>query len=240
MKVGTVHSTSLNGDLEIVSYTNSHNVGVSFFGYSHLIVTTTPKIRSGGIKNRMLPSKYGKGFIGIGKFSSATHKKAYTVWDHMLQRCYCPVYHRKQPSYVNCAVVVDWLNFQTFAEWFYEESNYEEGLHLDKDLKVSGNKVYSPSTCIFVTREVNAFLSCVYRKGEFGVGISSSNSGKLKVQGSDGEGITKHLGTFLVEELESAAKTYADFKYKVRDELVLAQENVEVKRLLMLWEIPTY
>lgn len=240
MRVGTVHSTSINGDLEVVSYTNSHNVGVSFFGYQHTVMTTTPKIRSGCVKNKMLPNKYGKGFIGIGEFTSLTHKKAYTVWHHMLSRCYCPKYHKRQPTYKNCEVVSEWLNFQKFSEWFYNVSNYEDSLHLDKDLKVADNSLYGPDTCIFVTMDVNSFLSCVYEKGTYGIGISLSKSGKLKVQASCGAGSTnKHIGTFSIEDLHKAKKAYSEFKYNLRDELVLEQTDKEVKNSLQLWKIPS-
>lgn len=36
----------------------------------------------------------------------------------------------------------------------YDEDNLHN-LHLDKDIKVANNKLYSPETCIFVTAEEN-------------------------------------------------------------------------------------
>jgi hypothetical protein len=33
-----------------------------------------------------------------------------------------------------------------------------KGKELDKDLLVNGNKVYSPETCIFLTKKVNSFI----------------------------------------------------------------------------------
>ena len=54
-------------------------------------------------------------------------------------------------TYIGCTVCELWHNFQNFAEWYDE--NYSagmEGYHLDKDIKIKGNKVYSPSTCMFV------------------------------------------------------------------------------------------
>ena len=57
------------------------------------------------------------------------------------------------PTYIGCTVCIEWNNFQNFAGWFNE--NYIEGYDLDKDIKVNGNKVYSPVTCLIVTPKEN-------------------------------------------------------------------------------------
>lgn len=71
----------------------------------------------------------------------------------MLERCYSQTYQEKFPAYKGCSVVEDWHNFQIFAKWFDE--NYVEGYHIDKDIKIDGNRVYGPDTCMFVSPKQN-------------------------------------------------------------------------------------
>jgi len=66
----------------------------------------------------------------------------------MLERCHSPQMLKKNPTYIGCSVCSEWHDFQVFCEWFYD--NYIEGYHLDKDIKVDNNKIYSPETCLFV------------------------------------------------------------------------------------------
>ncbi len=95
---------------------------------------------------------YGVGFNSGGSFKpscNSAHTKPYSTWKSMLMRCYSEKYHAKFPSYIDCSVCDEWLDFQVFALWFTD--NYKAGMQLDKDIKVDGNKVYSPSTCLFVS-----------------------------------------------------------------------------------------
>ncbi len=74
----------------------------------------------------------------------------------MLERCYDKAWQDKYKTYQGCAVHPDWHNFQTFARW--HKDNYpNDGVtyHLDKDILVDGNKIYSESTCLFVTQADN-------------------------------------------------------------------------------------
>lgn len=80
----------------------------------------------------------------------------YCAWDRMLSRCYDDKVHENHPTYKDCTVCDDWLAFSKFKTWM--EQRDWQGKHLDKDILVKGNKVYSPDTCVFVTRDVNAFM----------------------------------------------------------------------------------
>lgn len=83
--------------------------------------------------------------------------KAYKLWGGMLERCYSADCQAKHPTYLGCSVAEDWLSFSAFEMWF--NTNYVDGYHLDKDILVQGNKVYSAETCVFVTKKLNTLLT---------------------------------------------------------------------------------
>lgn len=89
---------------------------------------------------------------------SIRNEKCYRVWTRMLQRCYDEKFHKKEPTYIGCTVCDEWLLYSNFEKWFNE--HYIEGFEIDKDLLCYGvKKIYSPSTCIFLPREINVLLS---------------------------------------------------------------------------------
>lgn len=95
---------------------------------------------------------YGVGFDSGGTFiktKGRAHTKVYSTWKSMLMRCYSENYHVKFPTYIDCYVCDEWLDFQVFAKWFC--GNYVTGMQLDKDIKVDGNKIYGPEFCVFVS-----------------------------------------------------------------------------------------
>ena len=81
----------------------------------------------------------------------------YNTWNHMIQRCYSEKCQLKQPSYIGCSVCDEWKHLSNFKKWYDE--NYKEGFHLDKDILIEGNKVYSPATCRYVPRYLNNLLN---------------------------------------------------------------------------------
>lgn len=81
----------------------------------------------------------------------------YLRWKSMLTRCYGKLYQTKQPSYIGCSVHTDWHRFSNFRAWM--ETQDWEGKQLDKDILIPGNTVYDPSSCVFVTAEVNSFIN---------------------------------------------------------------------------------
>ena len=122
---------------------------------------------------------YGHGYIGKGKHKAVDengkHSKCYEVWVKMLQRCFDEKFQIKRPTYKGCKVCTEWLNFQVFAEWFYNNYYEIEGerMHLDKDILIKGNKIYSPNTCVFVPQRINTlFIKRNKVRGEYPIGVS--------------------------------------------------------------------
>lgn len=82
----------------------------------------------------------------------------YTAWTNMLRRCYDEAYQEKFPTYKEVGVCSEWFVFSKFREWMLKQ-NFD-GKVLDKDiLSCNGLKIYSPSTCCFVSNRVNVFLT---------------------------------------------------------------------------------
>ena len=94
----------------------------------------------------------------------------YRAWANMLKRCYNRKYQAAKPTYVGCSVASEWHVFSAFRGWMASQG--WEGNHLDKDVMVPGNKVYGPDTSVFVSPELNAFLTDRgASRGEWPIGV---------------------------------------------------------------------
>lgn len=157
--VGKTFDSNKCGKFVVEEYKNANNVKVRFTLTGGIKKTKMCHVRSGNVRDDMMPVVYGVGFIGIGPFSSRVNGKktiCYHKWNGMLQRCYSAEYHNNKPTYRDCTVCDEWHNFQNFAKWFYENyPNDGNEYHLDKDIKIKGNKTYSPDACSFVTASEN-------------------------------------------------------------------------------------
>ena len=128
----------------------------------------------------------GHGYFGEGIYKSRDKNgkktKCYNTWKHMLTRVYNKKYKEKHPTYENCTICEEWLNFQNFAKW-YEENYYEvEGqrMHLDKDILIKGNKMYSSETCVFVPQRINELFTKNNRiRGDYPIGITYHKRDKV-------------------------------------------------------------
>ena len=122
---------------------------------------------------------------------------AYSTWKNMLERSFNLDFKNRHPAYADVTCCDDWLLFTNFAKWF--KNNYVSGYHLDKDILVKDNKVYSPDTCIFVPKEVNLFLilrdSC---RGLLPIGVSAKSVKYVSQIGDNKH--KKHLGYFDTKE----------------------------------------
>ncbi len=123
----------------------------------------------------------------------------YDVWRSMLTRAYCQKLQARQPTYIGVTVCEEWHSFMAFRAWM--EAQDWEGKQLDKDIIVPGNKVYSPATCAFVSREINMLLNDrAASRGEWPIGVywhGASNKFRAQIK-EDGE--KRHLGSFDIPE----------------------------------------
>lgn len=152
--------------------------------------------------------------VGVNDIDCISSEKSYIVWKNMIKRCYDLKVQEKQRTYIGCSVCDDWLIYSNFKKWF--DCNYIDGWHLDKDLIIKGNKVYSPDTCCFVPRILNNTNKRYYynkKKLPIGVRLNKNNLffSEIKYNGK-----SEYLGSFnSIEE--------AFFKYKVRKEQILSE-----------------
>lgn len=150
-----------------------------------------------------LPLRRGKVF-GIGVITSGEpvrHKPSYNTWAEMLRRCYSHEQSDKWSAYRGCSVCDEWLVFDNFDRWY--NAHYVEGWHLDKDILVKGNKVYSPQTCCFVPQIINESVKSNIRKRELPQGVTKKRN--KFCAGSTYKGKKYCLGYFdTVDEAEKA------------------------------------
>lgn len=126
----------------------------------------------------------------------------YRRWHGMLQRCYSTKLHAKHPTYKHCTVCSEWLTFSAFKIWMIPQ--HWQGLELDKDIKVKGNKVYSPGTCLFIPQTLNSLLNnCAASKGKHPVGVSLER-GMFRAE-IHNNGNSEYLGHFITAAEASQA-----------------------------------
>ena len=99
----------------------------------------------------------------------------------MIERCYTEKHADIHRAYYGiCTICDEWLNFQAFAEW-YDKNKYKcDGrLHLDKDIRYPGNKIYSQETCLLVPQRINMLFMNKSNKRGLPNGISECPEGYL-------------------------------------------------------------
>ena len=146
-------------------------------------------------------SDYMIEFVSEGKRVMCPY---YRVWTHMMTRCYSANFHIKNPTYAGCFVCEEWFVFSSFKLWMVKKE--WQGMELDKDIKVKGNKIYSPDNCLFIPRSLNGLLNNhAAKRGLYPIGVHLHKAtGKFMATISCG-GKRKHLGCFETDKKASSA-----------------------------------
>lgn len=167
-RIGLTYLNNKNELMTIIEYIDSAHIIVEFNDeYKFKVQTTFNNFKRGEVYNPYRRSYYGKGYLGEG-YKPSRNDKVMRYWMNMLKRAYNENFINLHPTYKNCSVCEEWLNFQNFYKWFNE--NYynvdDNTMCLDKDIIKKGNKIYSPDNCVFVPQ----FINCIFTKRDNGRG----------------------------------------------------------------------
>ena len=162
--IGNEYITNEGYTVKIIDYVDTKNVLVKFVDRPDVqIWSSQQNIKNGQIKNPYHKSVYNRGFYGMGIYTARKNNiktEECVKWFSMFVRCYDEKYHKRQPTYIECEVSDEFCNFQNFANWYYHHKYVcKYPLEIDKDLLYEGNKIYSPSTCCLIPKEINATLN---------------------------------------------------------------------------------
>lgn len=103
----------------------------------------------------------------------------YRTWFHIVRRCYDSRVHLIRPTYTDCKMHESWHLFSVFSEWMKTQD--WPGMHIDKDILLPGNKIYGPDTCVFITPNLNVFLTDRSRaRGSLPLGVHLNDGGKYR------------------------------------------------------------
>lgn len=222
-RTGEENINNFGSKMVIIGYRNTRDVDVYFPEYDWMARSVEYKqFKKGDIKCPYERSVYDIGYIGEGKYKVSENgklTKCYRTWHSMLTRCYDEKHRYKNPTYKDCEVYNEWLCFQKFAEWYYDNYYEIEGekMCLDKDILNKGNKVYSPENCVFVPEIINKlFTKRDKTRGEYPIGVDYHKAGNkfrarcnvydFKIK----KLINKHLGLYNTQE--KAFEVYKHYK----------------------------
>lgn len=203
-RVGEEFTTTYGQKIKIVEYFGWDNSTVKFADNTIVKNVHYRAIVLGNVRNPNYKGIYGVGFMGegvYGSYKSKSRNKFYLTFKCMMERSFSKECKEKYPTYKDVTVCEEWHNFQNFAKWMEENYNPEamEGWHLDKDILVKGNKIYSPETCCFIPREVNTLLTkSTNKRGNYPIGVSKK--GHKYISYISRNGINLSNGTFNTQE----------------------------------------
>lgn len=222
-RVGETYINNYGNRYTIIEYINCNNITIKFEnGYIKSNLSYSNIIKN-KIKSPYDKTTCGVGFIGEGEAPLTIIDNEISVpygfWLNMIKRCYSEKVTCNRPTYKNCTVCEEWHNYNSFYLW-YKTNYYEiegEKMCLDKDILHKGNKVYSPSTCIFVPSRINSlFVSCNKRRGKYPIGVSyNKNNNKYVAQYSKKvNSDNKHIVIGQHDTIEQAFNSYKMGKEK--------------------------
>ena len=217
---GSVFESNSFGRFIVLKYESNKNMTVKFLDTGFVTRTTLTQIQNGTVADKLVPTLRGVGILG-GRFDikeNGVNNREYKIWSSMMTRCYDKTYQRRFPTYRECEVSDYFKCYDNFHIWCNEQKGFkEEFWQLDKDLLVTGNKLYSETTCVFLPSVINMAIVKPAKVKELPVGVTLSSDKKKFVARIRRCGNSEVLGRFT--DLESAKEVYKHAKISYITEL---------------------
>ncbi|MGL4755942.1 MAG: hypothetical protein ACRCXB_26590 [Aeromonadaceae bacterium] len=206
----------------VILCTDGYRAAVKFINTGTIDDYSYEAVCRGKIRDPMHPSLAGVGYVGIGKHKATytdgkkqVQTPAYAIWHSMISRCYGG--HIKHQAYSDVTVDDRWHNFQNFCNdlpslpGYQRWADYHAGasdvvMHIDKDTRVPGARMYGPNTCQFLTASQNC--SAPRRKTD----------GTYTVQLTDSQRKEIIISTLKAKELAQQYGCSISTIYKIRKE----------------------
>ena len=240
--VGKVFKTNTSEEVTVLEYVDSYNIEVVFTKTGNKQWTTASALKTGILKDSAAHKTHSYGVMDLPKSvgRKGNCDPSYHTWNNMLQRCYNENLRHKHVTYKGCTVSDSFKYFSKFKKWYDKQVGHDvKGWHLDKDILVKGNKLYSAETCCLLPPEINcALVTSGSRRGQHPQGVIY-NSTKTRYRARIQRGNKwESLGAYdTPEEAFAAYKPAKEAHIKSLANKWKDQIDVRVYDALMNWTI---
>lgn len=242
IKEGETYSNG-SGSLTVLKYEKAIRILVKHNDeHGHEMWTQADRIRKGVVRNPFEKHKNGLSFTGYGYCCNIDKKlrdTIYGTWRGAVQRTITDNYGKRMARnvYKDATLCSEWYNFQNFCRFVCENSYYQVGFQLDKDLLVRGNKHYSPDTCCFLPLELNGVI-CSDFENKNGLPIGVNRKGDYYEAALSCRGKRKRIGAYDTTEEASAAYVVAKEAY-IKELALEYKDQIEPRAFeaLMNWTV---
>ena len=239
---GAVFKTNNYGDVEVTEYIDSHNITVKFLNTGAIKNTTASALTTGILKDSEVHDTHKYGVMDIpNELQKGKPKpREYSIWNGIRQRCYNENNRDNLMSYKGIKMSDNFKLYSYFKEWCHKQIGFnEDGWHLDKDILVKGNKVYSEDTCCFVPPEINCTITNNKSvRGQFPQGVTYNRTKTRYRAKIRREAKLESLGTYdTPEEAFYAYKPIKEACIKSLAEKWKDKIDPRVYDALVKWEI---
>lgn len=175
-KIGKQFKNSRGESATCIQYDDYYHIKIQFDDSNDIIDTSWCNFSNGQFHKQYRITDFG-GVYDVCE-SIKSNKKEYDAWHSIFKRCYSNATHKNRGTYIECEICDEWKKFSVFRDWLRSQENYlkwntgGKNWHIDKDILVKHNKVYSPATCVLVPGNVNGLLGkCDAKRGLYPIGV---------------------------------------------------------------------